>query len=240
MKEAMHSYLRLAVFLSSALVSRAFVRPSTVSYSFALNALPKEELLRLTAEYMAKPSPDWWAEDFVFRGPVIGPLSKTDMIKTLTSVGPQAAFPDFEANAFGFNADDPIEPNRVWFFVRPRGTFTEPFEHPTNGIIEPTGEKLIAPPEARSILWNDDGKIRYQTVGYVTDRFTGDTTGGRGAVFGLYAHMGQEIDANPGNPVIGFFQWLGTVLPEGTVPKSYSKEEDIPSWWSDKRRGNEP
>jgi hypothetical protein len=59
----------------------------------------------------------------------------------------KTAFPDMEQNAFGFTCDDPIEPNRVWYFVRPRGTFKGTFKTGTGKIIEPTGKKLIGPPE---------------------------------------------------------------------------------------------
>jgi len=237
------TFLALVLFLS--VNARGFIivpqKPSIRKLPSDLKALPKEELLRLTREYMSSPSPDWWDDEYVFRGPVIGPLVKKDLILTLKGVGSntEEAFPDFEPNAFGFTADDPIEPNRVWFFVRPRGTFAKPFTHPVVGKIEPTGEKLIAPPEARSVTWTDEGKILTQTVGYVTDRFTGDTTGGKGAIFRLYAHMGQDIDATPGSFLTGFLQWIATVLLEGTIPRSYSKEEDIPAWWTDKRRGSE-
>ncbi|EJK67074.1 hypothetical protein THAOC_11938 [Thalassiosira oceanica] len=169
-----------------------------------------------------------------------GPLCKEDIAETLKSVGGdiQASFPDLEPNAFGFTADDPIEPNRVWYFVRPRGTFSgKPFKHPVVGDIEATGAKVVAPTEARSMVFDDEGKIKHVSVGYVVDRFTGDTTGGKGAVFGLYHVMGQEIDATIGSPVTCFLQRLPDFLPEGTLPRSYSKEEDIPAWWTDERRG---
>lgn len=210
-------------------------------------ALPKEKLIELTKEYIANPSPDWWSDDFVFRGPVIGPLCKKDLIATLSSVGGNKedsksindAIPDMETNIFGITADDPIEPNRVWFFIRPRGTFSGPFDHPVVGRIEPTGAKYVAPPEARSIIFNDDGKVKYQSVGYITDRFTGDTTGGRGAVFGQYAVMGQEIDDTIGSLTTVLLQKIAMLLPEGMLPKSYSKKEDIPEWWMDSRMGAE-
>ena len=107
------------------------------------------------------------------------------------------------------------------------------------GTIEPNYKDVIAPPEARSVIWKESNKkIKYMSVGYVTDRFTNDTTNGMGAIFGLMHHMGIQIDGDIGSPVTVFLQWLAAnVLPEGMVPKSYSKEEDIPSWWKDKRRG---
>jgi hypothetical protein len=106
------------------------------------------------------------------------------------------------------------------------------------GEIAPTGAVMIAPPETRSVIWNDDGKIVHISLGYVADRFTGDTTGGMGAVFGMMKHMGCDIDGSVGSPPMRFVMWLGSrVLPVGSIPKSYSAEEDIPSWWTDKRRG---
>eukprot|EP00979_Chaetoceros_neogracilis_P004978 scaffold850_cov219-Chaetoceros_neogracile.AAC.5 len=199
--------------------------------------------LRLAQEYVADPSPDKLASDFVFRGPVIGPLCKNDFVATLTSVssggaGLADAFPDLQSNTFGFSVD-PTEPNRVWYFTRPRGTFLGPFDHPVVGRIEPTGDKYVGPPEARSIIVDDEGLIKYQSVGYSVDRFTGDTTGGAGAVFGMYAVMGEKLDDTVGSPVMVFLQWLSSILPEGTVPKSYSRKEDLPSWWKDERMGSE-
>ena len=93
--------------------------------------------------------------------------------------------------------------------------------------------------EARSVIFDEKGKVRYQSVGYVVDRFTGDTTGGRGAVFGLYYVMGQVLDATVGSPLTIFLQRLTEYLPEGLVPISYSKREDLPSWWKDGRMGAE-
>jgi len=198
----------------------------------------QDELVAMTKEYLAHPSPDWWAEDFVFRGPVIGPLCKKDLINTLSAnIELKKAFPDLQVNAYGFSADDPIEPNRVWWMQRPRGTFAGPFEHPTKGIIEPTNTPYIAPPEVLSVIFDNTGKIRYQSVGYVADRFTGDTTGGRGAVFGQYAVMGELLDPNPGSFVLRALQKLSEFLPD--VPQSYSKPEDVPKWWKDPRRGAE-
>ena len=197
-----------------------------------------DELISMTKDYLENPSPDWWSEDFVFRGPVIGPLCKKDLVNTLGANSDlQKAFPDLQMNPFGFSADDPIDKNRVWFFVRPRGTFTGPFNHPTKGLIEPTNAAYIAPPEVRSVIFDASGKIKYQSVGYVADRFTGDTTGGRGAVFGQYAVMGEELDPNPGSWTLTFLQKLSEYLPD--VPRSYSRPEDIPDWWKDERMGAE-
>jgi hypothetical protein len=209
-----------------------------------LHALTQEKLLQLAQDYANNPTLEALSDDFVFRGPVIGPLTKTDFAKTLEAVANNEydiahAFPDLQSNNFGFTAEDPVEPNRVWYFTRPRGTFTGAFDHPVVGRIDPTGAEYIASPEARSVIFNDDGKVRYQSVGYVTNRFTGDTTGGRGAVIGLYAVMGQELDDTIGSWATIFLQKLTEFLPEGAVPRSYSKKETLPSWWKDDRMGAE-
>jgi hypothetical protein len=38
---------------------------------------------------------------------------------------------------------------------------------------------------------------------------------------------------------MGLMQKVSSMLPEGKLPKSFSKKEDIPAWWTDKRVGNE-
>lgn len=68
------------LFLQIATITVAFLStPRTNSvrlHSSELNALTSDDLIRLTKEYLANPSPALLAEDFVFRGPVIGPLAK--------------------------------------------------------------------------------------------------------------------------------------------------------------------
>lgn len=230
---------------SSPLLSKLLKRKTTTqiygsSITSGNNVFTEEELIRIAKDYTSNPTSDMLSDDFIFRGPVIGPLCKQDFVETLTSVGSvdkaglSDAFPDLEANMFGFSVD-PIEPGRVWYFTRPRGTFLGPFDHPVKGRIEPTGAPYIAPPEARSIIIDANGKIKYQSVGYVTDRFTDDTTGGRGAVFGMYAVMGEELDDTIGSPFMVFLQWLSTLLPN--IPKSFSKKEDLPTWWKDPLMG---
>lgn len=220
------------------------VRARPFAENQVYSKISDKELLQIAKDYVSNPTPDQLSEDFIFRGPVIGPLCKKDFVATLSSVGSGEygltdAFPDLEPNNFGFSVD-PIEQGRVWYFTRPRGTFDGPFDHPVNGRINPTGEKYVGPPEARSVIIDQDGKVKYQSVGYVVDRFTGDTTGGRGAVFGMYAVMGEELDDSIGSPFMVFLQWLSSVLPKSMgIPLSYSKKEDLPSWWKDDRFGSQ-
>lgn len=45
---------------------------------------------------------DVFAEDFVFRGPFVGPLNKKDYLATMDAFGIYKAFPDISVNAWGF------------------------------------------------------------------------------------------------------------------------------------------
>ena len=62
-------------------------------------------------------------------------------------------------------------------------------------------------------------------------------------MFGMYAVMGQEIDAAIGSPITGLLQKISAILPEKdgkpVIPRSYSKPEDLPAWWTDTRMGSE-
>jgi hypothetical protein len=80
------------------------------------------DFIRLAREFVANPSADRLAEDFIYRGPLIGPIAKTDYFNVLKTVaGTQdIAFPDRELNAIEFTCDDPIKPTRVWYFMRER------------------------------------------------------------------------------------------------------------------------
>ena len=71
-----------------------------------LLALADDELISLTKEYLENLSPDYWDDDeFVFRGPVIGPLAKQDIINTVGSVTPEDSNTNFTSNAFGFRTE---------------------------------------------------------------------------------------------------------------------------------------
>ena len=53
------------------------------------------------------------ADDFVFMGPVVGPLSKDAFLSALGTVGTKTAFPDFQQQCYAFSVD-PFD-GRVWY-----------------------------------------------------------------------------------------------------------------------------
>jgi len=73
------------------------------------------------------------------------------------------------------------------------------------------------------------------TVGYVADRFEGNTNG-KGAAVGIFNAVGFPFPS-PG-PGLQFLQWFGTEIFNGGA-YSYSKAEDVPAWWTDRDRASE-
>mmetsp|Transcript_310 Transcript_310/g.636 ORF Transcript_310/g.636 Transcript_310/m.636 type:complete len:278 (+) Transcript_310:24-857(+) len=172
-----------------------------------------------------------FAEDFVFRGPYIGPLNKKDYLQTMDTFGIYKALPDINPNAFGFSID-PKNEKRVWFMVRNSGTFTgEPGIGLGGGnYFPPNGAKLEGCPETFSMTFDESKKLKYLSVGYVADRFEGNTNG-KGAAVGIFNVIGLPFPS-PG-PSLSLAQWFLTeVINMGG--RSYSKREEVPQWWLDK------
>ena len=171
-----------------------------------------------------------FAEDFVFRGPVIGPLNKVDYLKTMDTFKVFRAFPDISPNAFGFSAD-PVDEGRVWFFCRNTGTNDGPWGLGYGLEAPPSGDTVSGVPEAFSVTFDADRKVRLLTVGYVADRFyPNGNTDGVGAAFGLLKVAGIPL---PGGLAYRAAVALANRLP-GAGAKSCSKREDVPQWWLDR------
>ena len=170
---------------------------------------------------------DAFADDFVFRGPVIGPLNKADYLSTMDTFKIYRAFPDISPNAFGFVVD-PTDEHRVWFICRNTGTNTGPFGLGYGLEAPPSGNSVDGVPETFSITFDDENRVKLLTVGYVADRFQGNT-GGVGAAFGLLRVAGIPL---PGGLLYRAAVALSNRLP-GVTAKSCSKREELPQWWLD-------
>mmetsp|Transcript_24411 Transcript_24411/g.43732 ORF Transcript_24411/g.43732 Transcript_24411/m.43732 type:complete len:261 (+) Transcript_24411:77-859(+) len=171
-----------------------------------------------------------FSDEFVFRGPYIGPLNKKDYLETMDGFGIYKAFPDINPNVFGFSID-PLNPNKVWFMIRNTGTFTgEPgLGLGKAGHFPPNGATLNGCPETFSMEFDEDKKLKHLTVGYVADRFEGNTQG-KGAAVGIFNAIGFPFPS-PG-PMLAFSQWFGTEVVNLGI-RSYSTE-NIPDWWTEK------
>lgn len=177
----------------------------------------------------------FYSEEFVFRGPFIGPLNREDYFETMATFGIYKAIPDISPNAFGFSID-PLDPNRVWFMVRNTGTFTgEPgLGFGGGNYYPPNGATLEGCPETFSMTFDSNQKLKYLTVGYVSDRFQGNTNGA-GAAVGIFNVIGIPFP-KPG-PVLKFVQWAGTEV-YNTGAHSYSTK-NIPAWWKSEEKASE-
>jgi hypothetical protein len=201
---------------------------------------PQFDVLERTQEYIKTNNDqdtfreDWYAEDYVLRGPVIGPIDRAALKKNQDEggLGVKEAFPDIKIESFGFTVD-PENPYRCFYFQRWRGTNTGDLVN--FGTTYPaTGTQMETPLSIFSVVWNPEGKIVYEQVGAVVDRFEGNTEG-KAAIFGMLHAAGLKIPAQPGNKVFAFIQRLAHLA--GNLGRSWSKEEDIPKWWISKSRG---
>jgi hypothetical protein len=231
----------ITLFLGVAVESGALVTPmATVSSSTSVDIppIPKVEdpngFIQLAHEFVYSASgfytplnESMLADDFVFRGPVVGPLNRKDYCNTMRTFDLPTALPDFRPNAFGYHID-PLDPNRVWFMIRHTGTFTG---EPGIGLgfgqyVKPTGVKIEGAPETFSIIFDANSrKVKHLSVGYVADRFSGNTNG-YGAAFGILKAIGVPLPTS--KQPLRFLQWLGAEV-LNMEAKTYSK--DVPSWW---------
>ena len=178
------------------------------------------------------------AEDYVFRGPSIGPLNKRDYISVMQYFMMHEAFEDFSPNAFGFTVD-PMDPLRVWFFVRASGTYTAKLGGAAGdlaALVTPPASRTRyqGMPEAWSLLFDAEKRVRGQTAGYVADRFeAGSTAAGRGLSFRVLATLGLELPFQPGDVRLQAIQRASKLLePTGLVPVAVSRAEEVPAWWT--------
>ena len=208
---------------------------------------PEFDVIAKTIEYTSTPGyrsfslrdipNDYYADDYVFRGPIVGPINRSELVETNSLFALQEAFPDLDRQTFGF-AVDPENPYRVLYFERWKGMHTGTLTLQGTGIsVPPTGKQSISPAFPFSIVWNPDGKIVYEHLTTAVDRFEGNTMG-KVAVFGLLETAGVSLPNNVGNPFLTWIQKFNRFL--NRPAQVYSKRENIPSWWKSQAVGAEP
>jgi len=175
---------------------------------------------------------DVFDEEYVLRGPVIGPINRADLQTSQKGLGLFEAYPNVNIDTFGYTID-PENPYRCLYFARWRAVHENDLDV-YGTIYPPTGVEAETPISVFSVVWTPQGKIIYEQVGAVVDRFEGNTQG-KGAVFGLLHNAGLDISGNPGDAVFQFTQRLGHFI--GGLGRSWSEESKIPSWWKSKSRG---
>ena len=165
-------------------------------------------------------------------GIVVGPINRADLFASQKGLGLRAAYPNVEIDTFGYTID-PENPYRCFYFQRWRAVQEADLDA-FGDIFPATKTEAEMPVSVFSVVWTPDQKIIYEQVGAVVDRFEGNTEG-KAAVFGLLHHAGLKLNANPGSKSFQLLQRLGHLL--GGRGRSWSRENDIPSWWKSKSRG---
>jgi hypothetical protein len=237
--------LKQSLPTASAASSYAGPPPSTVNTESWLDVLtydtpPSFDVLAKTIEFATSKSyeerNEYLSEDYVFRGPIIGPITFQDVKDTQQGFNIQDAFPNLETRPFGFTID-PDNAYRCYWFERWEGTNT-------NGVklgpldLPATNNDVKLPTHIMSVNWTPEGKIKYSCLSSPLDRFEG-TTKGAGAIFGLLVGAGLDSgNASVGDGMLRFQQRLFHVI--GGFGRNWSLEEDIPKWWKSKARGADP
>uniref|UniRef100_A0A6T6HCD4 Uncharacterized protein n=1 Tax=Craspedostauros australis TaxID=1486917 RepID=A0A6T6HCD4_9STRA len=209
---------------------------------------PTFDVIEKTKQYTSEPGyksfnlaqipTTYYDDEYLFRGPFIGPMTREDLDETNSNFKVSKVFPDLDRVPFGF-AVDPENPYRVLYFERWEYTHTGDFELINTPItLLPTNNYGKQPLVPFSLNWTPEGKIIYAALGGEVDRFEGNTQG-KSAVTGLMQTMGlmDGIHVHVGNKLLCLFQKF--VRFANQPLQQLSKEEDIPSWWKSKARGAE-
>jgi hypothetical protein len=241
-------YLLLVVVATTTEVQSFFtLAPAATNANTAAvkNTLSDKQIIELAKDYVTnrngfyKPvDADAHAEDFIFKGGVVGPLNKADYCTTMTKLGIGEAF-DLEPNAFGFCVDPQVK-NTARFYVRYTGRQVKdwkvagtPFDIPPE---EGNKRPIVGPTESICVQFDDEGKARFSTISAPMTFGNPEqhTTGQLGAVLGLFNHVGLEVAAS--SALNSNVRWAGNtaadLLPDDvSPPRTASKSEDLPTWW---------
>mmetsp|Transcript_15983 Transcript_15983/g.43997 ORF Transcript_15983/g.43997 Transcript_15983/m.43997 type:complete len:245 (-) Transcript_15983:36-770(-) len=206
------------------------------------NSLSDQKILELAKDYVTNKNGFYapidanaHADDFVFRGGVVGPLNKQDYCTTMKKLGIANAF-DLSPNPFGFCVD-PDTFNTARFYVRYTGEQVKTWEIPGTPIsIPPNSAPVVGPTESFCIQFDEVGKVKFLTISapMLVGNPNPHTTGNYGAVLGLFVHAGLPMAAESAmnSNVRTITNAVADLLPtEARPPKSASKPEDLPSWY---------
>jgi len=214
-------------------------KPNWVDEKLKYPGTPSFDVLQKTIDFANAKTYEgrakFYDDDYVFRGTIVGPITADEVQRTQQGFQIQEAFPDLQTRPFGYTID-PDNPYRCYYFERWEGTNTGNLKI---GSLEfpATNEQVKLPTHIMSVHWTPEGKIIYACLSSPLDRFEG-TTQGVGAVFGLLKAAGLNAGGPPGDAWFRLQQRLGHLV--GGLGRSWSVEEEIPSWWKSKSRGADP
>jgi len=170
------------------------------------------------------------ADDFVFMGPVVGPLNAVDYLGTLGVFRVYDAFPDVQVDMAPFT-QDPHDDKRFWSVIRVTGTHTGALDL-GDAKIPPSGKQMRVGPQAVSVTFDDDDKVVRMTGGYIADVRDGET-GDAGAMFAVMRAVGVPTP-RAGGKLVKVLNWIGAKRKD--YPKGRSHADDLPAAWASSGR----
>jgi len=202
---------------------------------------PNFDVLQKTIEFANEKSyeavAEYYDKDYVFRGPVIGPITGAEVARTQQGFKITDAYPDLATRPFGFTID-PDNPFRCYFFERWEGTNTGDLQIGKT-TVPATNKEVQLPTHVMSLNWTPEGKVIYACLSSPLDRFEGSPgVKGNGAILGLLKVAGIGAAAYPGDLLFRLQQRIVHTI-DG-FGRNWSVEDEIPDWWISKSRGADP
>lgn len=185
------------------------------------------------------------SEDFVFKSPEIGPISKQDFVNLMNyyqynGLDLGSAIPDLTVSYEGWH-QDPHDPWRIWAVARYSGTHTGTATLPGSGLtLSPSKDpdeqdRFTTGPELQSFKWTPSKKLIFQTVGYIGDPYTGSGQG-HGSLDGLLVSMGlPPLYLETTEPIRNVQGWFSQFQLSETSPRMKSSYSYLPQWWHERK-----
>merc|ERR1711879_1082389 len=146
----------------------------------------------------------------------------------MSTAGPWMAFPDLNPGVRSCWLDVSVE-RLVYCVLYPTGTHTKDWHSPA-GIYKASNHTLKSSGEVWSVLWDENGKVKHQTVGYPINAHRGNGCG-FGATFFLTCVV-------KGGTSSVYHELVAAYVAELTIGVPKERSEHVPSWWSSYCQGH--
>ena len=163
----------------------------SIALEYPEGELPTFDVLAKTIEFATTKDEgkrnEMYAPDYVFRGSIIGPITREDVTNTQEGFQIRDAYPNIDTRPFGFTVD-PDNPFRCYFFERWEGKNSGDLK--IGGInMKATGNDVKLPTHIMSLHFNREGLVRYACLSSPLDRFEGNTQGAGVSSIGMTANI---------------------------------------------------
>ena len=173
--------------------------------------------------FFNRPSPEMMSEEFVFFGPIVGPLCRTDFLGTLGVFAVYESTSESKTDISEF-VQDVRDPNRYWATRYYSAKHTAPLNTGAQELPA-TGNAIEIGPEPMSVTFDAADRVEKLTGGYISDNRL-NPSGPFGASFALMKCIGGFV---PPLWLAKILNWLGAKM--ANFPKGRSHALDLPAKW---------